>query len=103
MLKVTINGSQKMNKNNRDLNVFSDDSRLIELDQGNITLPSGVYTISHSIDPKKLNSEECFSKLTITKIAEYGYIVPKHTLWEKLKYLFTDKLEGVKIDNKKGA
>jgi len=56
-----------------------------------ITLPRGTYEVSSTL----LGAENPFIKINKTKDA---YVtLPKHSFWERLKYLFTGDLKGVQI------
>lgn len=71
---------------------------IVNPDGDTITLGPGVYQVGHNI--KKLDAGEVyekFSRIKITKIADYVYAAPKHNLLERLKYLFTGKLKDIKI------
>ena len=59
-----------------------------------ITLGGGTYEISNDFRTK---GELKYSQVTITKIAPAFYCIPKFTLLERFKFLFTNRLKKVKI------
>lgn len=80
---------------NRTLNEINGDTSFIDLSGNQITLPAGSYEIGGRITDD--GSGGIYQQLKIRKVAKHTYGIPFKSFFQRLKYLFTGKLEDIVI------
>lgn len=64
-----------------------------------ITTGGGTFEVLHK--PEVNKDGEMYTTTKITKVAEFVHTIPKHSLLDRLKYVFTNELKDIEIIERK--